>query len=158
MLRISHFTKSILDITPLCRIECKIIGEFCGMDTNLLPGDVFVEHQKAGRTFFKRDNGLYFSIGSNYNVLLWKIKKRTPKSYIVEYIRSLIIVDTHDSVLYKFEIEQEEHKNKCKRVFPLRRKFKYLRDTLGGLLHKNTYYIFDGSAEIIQRNGNFIIS
>jgi len=158
MLRISQHTLTILEHTPLSRVESKIIGEFIGMDTSLFAGEIFMEQKKIGKTYFKRQNGFYFAIGSNYNILMWKIKKRTPKSYVIEYVRSIIVVDTYDGVLYKFNITENELKNKVKRVFPLRRKFKNAHDILTGLLTQTKYYCFSGKCEVLQENGNFIVS
>ena len=70
----------------------------------------------------------------------------------------MVLVDTFDGVLYKFEIQQDAWKGKNKRVFPLRRKVKYLHDVLEGLLHRDNYYLFDGNANIVQEGGNFIVS
>lgn len=157
MLRISQNAYQLLRLTPLSRIEVKLIGEYLGSDTDLNPGDIFVEQKKSGKTYLKRKDGLYFNLGVNYNILLWKIVQRTPKSYIVQYVKSLVLVDTFDGVLYKFEIKQTQFKGKSKRVFPLRRKAKYLHDVLHDLLHRDNYYLFDGNADIKQENGNFIV-
>ena len=73
MLRVSQNALQLLMLTPLSRIEVKLIGEFLGTDTNLNPGQIFVEHKKSGRTYLKRQNGLYFHLGVNYNILMWKI-------------------------------------------------------------------------------------
>ena len=158
MLRISQNSVQLLMLTPLSRTIVKLIGEYTGMDTALNPGQIFVEHKKSGRTFLKRQDGLYFHLGVNYNILLWKIVQRTPKSYIVKYVKSMVLVDTFDGVLYKFEIQQDEWNGKSKRVFPLRRKVKYLHELLDGLLHRDNYYLFDGRANIVQEGGNFIVS
>ena len=101
----------------------RLVGEFCGTDLYLLPGSKFYDTEKGGFSFIKCDLGLYSGIiGRNFHVNEWIVKKRTPKSYIVQYSRTTVVCESDYFVSYKYMVELANYKNLVKRIFPFRRK------------------------------------
>ena len=100
-------------------VLCRIIGEFAGCDLHLKPGQFFFDYTASGRTYVNLD-GLTLFIGDNMNISKWLIKKRTPKSYVVEYDSTLVNCEVQTGRVYRF-ITTFEQLNGSRRIFPFRR-------------------------------------
>ena len=157
-LKLNKLTNDISKLTGLSVLSCRLIGEFAAFETSLQKGDFFSEYKVGGRTYIRRNenNNVYFCLGENCCVKLWKIEKRTPQSYVVKYVSTLVIIRTFQDMLYKFFIVESQHENKIKRVFPFRRNAKYMSQDIGPILQCESVFIPQNN--IKQELGNFIIT
>ena len=111
---------SILKKCGLPKVLCRLIGEFSGFDLYLKPGNFFFDYTASGSTYVNLD-GLNLFIGDNMNISKWLIKKRTPKSYLVEYDSTLVTCEVRPGRVYRF-VTSFEQLNGIRRIFPFRRK------------------------------------
>lgn len=134
----------------------RLVGEFCGTDLYLLPGSKFYDMERGGFTFIKCELGLYSGIiGRNCHVNEWIVKKRTPKSYIVEYSRTTVVCESDYFVSYKYMVELPKYKNLVKRIFPFRRKVD-TSELMDQLANRHYLILLCKSLKGTQ-NGNFYL-
>ena len=122
-MQLSPEAKEIQEFLPK---HCsKLIAEFGGHDVDKLRNDIFIEVEKGGYTIcrFPPNDYTTLSLGRNWRINRWKIIKRTPKSYWVEYYYTTIICCSGSpyKTCYKYNTTIPNLKGKQKRVFPLRR-------------------------------------
>lgn len=124
-MHLSPKSKIVAEITGIGKDLSRLVGEFGGTDLHLLPGDSFYDISMGGYSFVKmaRDFGLYSGIiGKNIHVNEWLVKKRTPKSYVVEYRRTVVVCETDFGLTYKYCAKLSGYDKCIRRVFPFRRK------------------------------------
>ena len=153
---LSKKSKAVAQTSGLSTDLCRLVGEFVGADLPLLPRMKFYDMEVGGHTYVRASKRFGFytcMVGKNLHLNEWIVKKRTPKSYVVQYSQSIIVCESELGVTYKFHADVPEHKNKVKRIFPFRRKMqtalilKKLSEksfiTLSGLLctSNNDFYL-----------------
>lgn len=124
-MKLSKESIAILNSTTLNKVEAKIIGEFSGHDVDLLPGQIFEEPFKRGRTFafVKSSHAFSTILGSNFVFHRYTVVRRTPKSYMVRYKETVVycVSQTSNTIyLFQFVSDRLQHPNPH-RVFPLYR-------------------------------------
>ena len=125
-MQLSPEAKQINEFLP--KWCAKIVAEFSGYDVDKHRNEHFLEVEKGGFTFCRFPNGdqTSLALGNNWRINRWKIIKRTPKSYWVQYDYSTIICCTGEYVIgqyscYKYNTTIPNLIGREKRVFPFRR-------------------------------------
>ena len=108
------------------------------------------------RSYVKcKEFGIYSCmLGKNLHLNEWRVCRRTPKSYVVEYNRTIVICG-HGYVAYKYRCMMPKYKNKMRRIFPFRRKTDS-RELLRKLSER-TYFILSCANSIQTTNGDFYL-
>ena len=136
----------------------RLVGEFAGTDLTLLPGECFYDIELGGYSFVKmaQDFGLYSGIiGKNIHVNEWVVKKRTPKSYVVQYKQTSIICETDFGLTYKYHVMLKENANRVRRIFPFRRRLQPNQHILEEL-DERKYDILACTSKV-RNNGDFYL-
>ena len=121
---LSESSNLVYQKTRIGKDSSRLIGEFAGCDLYLQPGSTFFDIENGGSTYVKcQEYAMYSSIiGRKSQVNSWLGKKRTPKSYIVQYLNSTVVCESDYFVSYKYNVVLPNYRNRIKRIFPFRRK------------------------------------
>ena len=153
---ISKRSAAVDSISGLGRDISRLVGEFNGWDLALQPNELFYDCEVGGRSYVKcKEFGIYSCmLGKNLHLNEWRVCRRTPKSYVVEYNRTIVICG-HGYVAYKYRCMLPKYKNKMRRIFPFRRKTDS-RELLRKLSER-TYFILSCAKSIQTTNGDFYL-
>ena len=125
MIKLSKYTQPILECTPFDRNTCKLVGEFAGNDVHLLRGEKYYVLHSGENTFvrMKLDGHTYASrLGENRHVHVFEVVRRTPCSYVTEYLHTIIICHSlNQKDVFKFRKVFNHLKDKTRRFFPNRK-------------------------------------
>ena len=158
-MKLSKQSNIVVSTTPLGTDLSRLVGEFAGYDLALLPGDSFYDIEIGGFSHVKlaRDFGLYSGvIGKNLHINKWLVKRRTPESYLVQYVETAVVCETDFGLTYKYRADLPIYNKAVRRVFPFRRKLK-TPDILKELAQRN-YVILLCKSAIRKANGDFYLT
>lgn len=153
---LSRKSKAVFTATGLSTDLCRLVGEYLGSDLALLPKQNFYDIEIGGKSYIKFPNwnGYNFPVGTNLHLNEWIVKKRTPKSYVVAYSKTIVICENLKGITYKFSAHIPEL-DRVRRIFPFRRKLnteRILKD-----LSDRTYVVLNCDTKIVGSGKNFII-
>ena len=137
----------------------RLIGQFAGNDLPLQPGDSFYDIEIGGFSHVKmaRHFGLYTGIiGKNLHINEWIVKRRTPQSYVVEYVNTAVVCETDFGLTYKYRAHLPGYSDGVRRIFPFRRKLK-TTNILKELSERN-YVVLLCKSKIRKDNGDFYLT
>lgn len=154
-MQLSKSAHIILEKSQLPLILCKLVGEFAGTDVALLRGDSFFELERGGTTFVALDEKRYV-LGDNIHVHQWLVKRRTPKSYVIQY-KDTVVVCENGWACYKYNAVSKKLEGKEKRIFPFRRKLKNDQKNVVSNIIERNYQSLPPNVKVVPISHNFFV-
>ena len=150
---LSKQSKHIFENSALPKALIKTIGQFAGYDVSGRRGTFWHEVEWGGTSFIKMPNSGCSLFGKNVHVHRYTIKRRTPRSYLLEYVDSTVICKSFAGFSYKFTTMFPI--SKIRRVFPLRRKNDEDQDSILNSICDDYHFPVQSIKKI---NNNFLLN
>lgn len=120
-MKLSKSAQALYENSALSAIAAKLVGEFAGTDVALLPGAfhyTLTDGRFSYRYMTHGDRMCAQQVGENRHLHCWRIKRRTPCSYVTAYDHTVVVVHGRHGVCRKFTFEFPRLKGMQRRFFP----------------------------------------
>jgi len=120
---LSKRSRALYHTSTLSTDLCRVIGEYAGNDLHLKPRQMFYDLEIGGLSYISCNfEGFRCVLGKNVHLNEWIVRSRTAKSYVLEYVSTVVVCAGDIGLTYRFKCELDKYKgNKVRRVFPFRR-------------------------------------
>ena len=120
-MKLSKSASALYENCCLTAIAAKLVGEFAGTDVSLLPGAfhyTLTDGEYSYRYLTHEGRMCAHQVGENRHLHCWRVKRRTPCSYVTVYDHTVVVVHGRRGVCRKFNFNFPHLTGMERRFFP----------------------------------------